>query len=343
MSHVHGHGCKCTEFIDHPAQARRDIHVFPDKLYVITVLENPLRWSSRYKNYFDFAKHVADAGAVLLTVELAQGDRMFEVTSDCNPYHVQLRTRDEMFHKENLCNIGAWRLPLGIKYLSFVDADFIFTRPDWAQETLHQLQHFDVVQMFSSYSDLSSCHSMGKAHPSFMYNYWNWSDASEGGDPMGPYYGVGKYGGAPGGAWAYRTGAFKTLGSLMDKCILGAADAHMAVGLVQKDTLQFLHQEIENGTEAYKRYIQLWQANAARLNKNIGYVETHAIHKFHGPRAARQYGTRWKLLQVHEYDPWADVQPNEHGVFEWTGKKPDLRDGIRQYMRSRNEDSPSDC
>ena len=29
-------------------------------------------------------------------------------------------------------------------YVAFIDADMMFTRTDWVQETLHQLQHFDV-------------------------------------------------------------------------------------------------------------------------------------------------------------------------------------------------------
>jgi hypothetical protein len=321
-------------FIAHPSQARPGIHPYPDKLYVIAVLENPLRWRTRYANYWDFQKHVCDAGAILVTVELAMGGRPFEVTTPDNPFHVQLRTRDEMFHKENLGNIGAWRLPLRVRYIAFIDTDMIFTRPDWAQETLHQLQHYDVVQMFSSYSDQDSGHQVGPSMPSFMWNYFHGPDI-----PGKPHHGYGKWMGAPGGAWAYRIEAFRKLGSLMDRCILGAGDAHMAYGLVQRPEIAALHKEVINGSDAYKRYIALWQSNAAVLNKNIGVVEAHMIHKHHGPRVRRGYGDRWQILVRNHYDPYVDVQPDNHGVWEWRGNKPELRDDVRRYFRERREDS----
>lgn len=319
--------------ISHPSQAKVGIRVFPEKLHVVTVLENPLRFLSRYRNYWDFHKHVKDAGAELVTVELAMGARPFEITNSDDPWSVQLRTRDEMFHKENLCNLGAWRLPLGVRYIAFIDADMIFTRPDWVQETLHQLQHFDVVQMFSSYSDQYPDHTLSPVMKSFMWNYYH----SE--DKPADCYGSGKWAGAPGGAWAYRIEAFRALGSLLDRCILGSADAHMAVGLVQKFTLPSLHREISHCTDQYRRYIKFWQRNAARLNGNVGYVQAHLVHKYHGPRSARGYSDRWKILQRHHYDPWSDLMPDNHGVFEWVGSKPGLRDDVRRYFRSRNEDS----
>lgn len=322
------------KFISHPAQALPGIHVYPDKLYVITVLENPLRWRSRYRNYWDFHKHVTDSGAILLTVELALGGRAFEVTQPDDPFNVQLRTRDEMFHKENLGNIGVWRLPLGVRYVALMDADMISTRPDWAQETLQQLQHFDVVQMFSSYSDVDGHHKAGPSMPSFMYNYFHIPDS---GTPH-PHNGHGRWLGAPGGAWAYRIEAFRALGSLIDRCILGSADGHMAYGLVQRTEIASLHREIQECSDEYRRYILLWQKNAARLNRNIGYVENHMLHKYHGPRILRGYSDRWKILERNQYDPFSDIMPDNHGVYEWTGTKPQLRDDIRRYFQSRNED-----
>src|SRR5580658_7171736 len=86
--------CECARCIEHPSQARPGIHVFPDKLYVVTCLENPLRWRSRYWNYWAFQRMVEQAGAILITVECATGDREFEITKCDNPLHVQLRTRD---------------------------------------------------------------------------------------------------------------------------------------------------------------------------------------------------------------------------------------------------------
>jgi hypothetical protein len=312
----------------HPALSRVGTQRLPKSLYVVTAVSNPQRWATRIANYWDFEKHITDSGAILYTVELALGVRPFDVTSSTNPQHVQLRTQDALFHKENLENLGMHRLPADAEYVAFIDADMIFTRPDWVQETLHKLQHFDVVQMFSNYADLGPDHRLSSPYPSYMFSYWN--------DPNRRWLG------APGGAWAYRVSALRTLGGLMDRCILGAGDYHMAEGLVQRDPQAFSHPETKNCPEAYRSYIAAWKANAAKLNKNIGYVDALMVHKFHGTRAKRAYDTRWKVLLDHQFDPYRDIQSDHQGVYMLTGDKPGLRDVIRKYFNDRDEDATSD-
>lgn len=320
----------------HPAFRRPGIQPVNAELYVVTVLSNPLRWINRYRNYWDFHHHVHAHGAQLVTVELAQGERPFELVQvDDTSIHVQIRSRDEMFHKENLMNIGARFVPATAKYIAFIDADMIFTRPDWVQETIQQLQHYEVVQMFSSFTDLLPNHRTGATHPSFMYNFFHRPELL-GHGCYGP-----KWLGSPGGAWAYRVESFKRLGGLLDRCIVGAGDAHMAYGLVQRDEAAPLHAEMKHGTDQYRLYVRSWQANAAQLRKNVGYVEAHMIHKWHGPRSRRGYADRWKILESNAYDPYVDVRPDADGVLEFSGNKPRLRDDIRAYFRSRNEDSDS--
>jgi hypothetical protein len=82
-----------------------------------------------------------------------------------------------------------------------------------------------------------------------------------------------------------------------------------------------------------------WQARAATLKQNIGYVDNHAIHYFHGSKLARAYGSRWRILLDNQYDPRTDVSRDWQGVLQLTGNKPRLRDQIRAYFRDRNEDS----
>lgn len=328
--------------IEHPSQARPGIHVFPDRLYVVAVLDNPLRWRSRYWNYWQFQRHVECAGGILITVELALGDRKFEITQPDNPWHVQVRTRDELFRKENLQNLGAMRVPLGAKYVAFLDADISFVRSDWAQETLQLLQHFDVIQMFSNYSDVGPDNQIMRTVPSFMYNMLNETEGA--GDDTSGYsdggWPKGKWAGAPGLAWAYRIEALDALGSLLDRCILGGGDAHMAFGLAERWDIAKLHKEIAHGaSDEYVRYIKLWQLNAARLKKNIGMMDGSLLHHWHGPKANRQYGTRWQILEENHFEPYVDLMPSHQGVLTWTGNKPKLRDDVRKYFRDRHEDS----
>ena len=139
-------------FIDDYSHAKPGIWPLPDKLHVMTVLSNPPRFRSRYNLYREYAKRVLDSSAILHTCEIAFGQRHFEITDPGNPHHLQLRTKHELWHKENGLNLliaNARRLYPEMRYVAWIDADIQFARPDFAQETLHQLQHYDFVQMKS--------------------------------------------------------------------------------------------------------------------------------------------------------------------------------------------------
>src|SRR4051812_39160506 len=118
-----------------------------EPLYVVTSVFNAIRYRSRWRLYQDFERMVENSGAILFTCEVAFGDRDFAVTQPDNPQHLQLRTATELWHKEKSLNLLVERLPSDWAYVSFVDADVVFARGDWANETIHALQHYDVVQM----------------------------------------------------------------------------------------------------------------------------------------------------------------------------------------------------
>ena len=79
--------------------------------YVISVISNPARYTSRYDLYEKFEKKMLESGVKLLTVELQLGQRAFQVTDASNPFHLQLRSDDELWHKENMINLGIAKLP----------------------------------------------------------------------------------------------------------------------------------------------------------------------------------------------------------------------------------------
>ena len=319
---------------DHYAQRRvvhpahRQIHVEPiAPLYVVIAMFNPLRFQSRYRLYHAFEKHCQDAAAIPYTVELALRDRHHEVTKFDNPCHIQLRGQSELWYKENLGNIGLSCLPEDAEYVAFVDADFHFTRADWATETVHMLQHYDAVQMFSSMTYETYDHRRHGVLDGFAYSHCN-----QGTIPK-------EYGhqGAVGGAWAFRRSALRKLGGLLDTCILGSGDWHMAFALAMRDDW---HPEMRlKQCPEYVNSIRRWAEQAKVLQGNIGYVEGHCIHHWHGPMQKRGYTTRPQILVNNHYDPLVDIIYDEQGVIQLAGNKPKLRDDIRAYFRSRSEDS----
>src|SRR5271169_472990 len=183
-------------------------------LHVACAYSNPLRWRTRRVLMNDFRQHMASSPNVALHAgELAYGDRPFEVTG-AHLDDVQLRTSDELWHKENLLNAVIQRFPSDWKYGAWIDADFHMTRRDWALEAIHQLQHFDFVQLFSTYSDLSAEQRPYRVMPGFAWCSLH-GRAGKGGSSYPYGYGYGSPG-ATGGAWAFRRSAFDAVGGLLD-------------------------------------------------------------------------------------------------------------------------------
>ncbi len=299
-------------------------------LHVITVISNPVRYKSRYHLYEKFKNYATCHGATLWTVEIAFGDRPFEVTQAGNPFHLQLRTFDELWHKENMINLMIQRLPLDWEYVAWVDADIIFNRPDWIEETVQQLQHYMVVQMFSHAVDLDPNYNIIKTHTGFVWSYFE----NQCKIPKG--HGYKKYGlWHPGFAWACRREAFDTMSGLIDFAILGAGDRHMATAFlgVVEDSVPL------NISEGYMDELKTWEKNAKKLRKDLGYVPGTISHFWHGKKKDRRYTERWKILIHNKYDPDYDIQEDWQGLLVLAGNKPKLRDQIRDYFRQRNEDS----
>lgn len=112
----------------------------------------------------------------------------------------------------------------------------------------------------------------------------------------------------------------------------------MAFGLVCEEAPDM---HIDGYSADYRHQIAAWQANAAKLKKNIGYVDGFAVHHFHGSKARRAYSHRDLILVRNQFSPTTDLKPDWQGIYQLTPDKPGLRDDIRRYFLSRTEDDPN--
>lgn len=300
-----------------------------DDLWVVTMISNPMRYRSRYDLYEKFRTACAIAGAKLLTVEVAFGERPFEITQSHNPHHVQLRTNTELWHKENAINIGISRLPSSWKYVAWIDADVEFMRADWLDETIHQLQHYDVIQMFQNAIDLGPNGEVMKVHDGFAYSY-------KSGKIPPTKRKVGYIPWHPGYCWAARRSAIDALGGLFDKGILGAGDAHLAWSLIGRG-FDYAPEKI---SPAYRRELSTYQDRAnTHIRQNIGYMPGTIYHHFHGKKKDRRYLERWQILFNHNYDPDQDLKFDWQRLYQFSDKGLRMRSDFQKYFRQRNEDS----
>lgn len=316
------------------APAKFPIRPVDAPLDVVAIISNPRRFESRYHLHRRFADYIKASGARLTVVELAYGERPFEVTEPLCERHIRVRNAHELWHKENLINIGISRLPEDWKYVAWVDADVAFARPDWAQETIHKLQHHKVVQMFSHAHDLGPDHVPFKSVAGFMYCYMNNIQQPFPGNAYrdgrgGTYW-------HPGYAWAARRDAIDELGGLIDFAILGAADLHMAASLIGR-----LEYTLNQGLHpTYCDMLRVWEQRAETLVKrDVGYVDGTLYHFWHGKKADRKYHSRWKILVDNNYNPLLDLKRDWQGVYQLSDRSIELRDQIRGYFSQRCEDS----
>lgn len=312
------------------SQQRHDL-LTDSTLHVVAVISNPARYNSRYRLARKFiAEMRATPNVQLHVVELAFGDRHHEVTAgDGQLSELQLRSDAELWHKENLINIGVRDLlPRDWKYVAWVDADVAFSNPHWALETIHQLQHYPVVQPWTQCLDLGPGGNVLRVHDAYC------SLVERGvrrqrhsGEPY-------KYGHS-GYAWACTRAFWENVHGLMDFPILGSADHHMAWAM----TGEVRYSVHEGMTAAFKRRCNEWQELAFRETcGRLASVEGHLTHAFHGSKRQRYYRERWQILVDGQFDPDKDLRRDASGVLYLVGK-PRLAEEIRRYFRSRHEDS----
>ncbi|NHO31989.1 hypothetical protein [Acetobacter fallax] len=302
-----------------------------EQLHVITVRANPLRWTVPDRIYHDWAAHILASGAALTVVECQYGDRPFTCQIP-GINHVGVRARTLTWVKERCLNIGLASLPQDWKYVAWIDSDIFFRRPDWASETVEALQHFDVIQPWSDCYDLGPNGEHMFLHRSFCRL---WMDN----EPImqGPRAHRSPYRFAhPGYAWAATRGALDRLGGLIDTAILGSADHHMALALIDRVRESYPG----TVTEGYKRPLLRWQERARHhIAGNIGALSGTIEHRFHGSKRDRAYQSRWDILTRNHFDPETDLIRNIWAVWDLAGNKPRLRREIERYFRTRNEDA----
>lgn len=313
-------------------------------LYVISPVFNPIRFRSRWKLYKQYEEYMLAFKKVhLVTIECTFGERAEVLTEQVGENHtvIHVHTKTEAWLKENLINIAIARLPQDWKYVAWIDADIQFARPDWVGETLQQLQHYKIVQMFSESADLSPNYEVLKTHKSFMWCYKNQNDEMP---PLKNGYYCRKETAKhskvywhPGFAWAARREAVDALGGLIDWGILGGGDMYMAYALIGKLKERAMPKSLgKTGI----RQLEEWEARAERfIQRNVGYVSGLILHYWHGKKADRKYSDRGQVLTRAKFDPMVDLKRDWQGLWQLSGKNPQLRDGMMEYFRQRNEDS----
>lgn len=293
------------------------------KLYVIAVVSNPARFERRYKLFNEFCERMKlEKQVELITIELQQGSIPFMTNSK-----IKLRTNHELWFKENLINIAVKHLPINWEYMAWIDADIEFTNKNWVSDTIHQLQIYKVVQIFSHCLDMGIKNEALQVHTGIFYAYCN-GEKYVTPKKYGNYFHVGY-------AYGITRDAYDSIGGLLEFAILGSGDNHMALallGIVDESLNKNLHPNYINLCKIYQERCE------KNIKRNIGYVHGTILHSFHGNKQNRQYQSRWNILVNNQFDPLVDIYKDCNGLWQLNDIKINLRDNIKRYFRERDED-----
>jgi hypothetical protein len=302
-------------------------------LYVLNMVSNPARFSRRYKLFKQFEERMlATPGVILYTAEVQNGNRPFEITSASNPRHLQLRVKTVLWQKEAALNVLAERLPSDWRRAAWIDADVQFLNPNWVNDTLHQLEIHDVVQLFQTAIDFGPNLETLQVHQGFAYEYVT-------GAPYRPN-GYGKPYGHCGYAWACTRDAWNGFGRLPEFAILGSGDHTLSLALIGKVRWAFPDSVRRRAHPNYvSKCLEIENKCERHIKRNIGYVSGTVGHFFHGAKRLRRYRERWEILIQHNFDPEVDIRRDWQGMIELEDNKPELRNDLFRYFRERSEDS----
>lgn len=307
-----------------------------ETLHVIGVIQNPVRFHSRYRLFRQWAKEmVATPNVQLHVVEAVYKHRHPECQPENGEYNYHhVKTHSEIWLKENLINIAVKNLlPSNWQYMAWVDCDVHFRDPSWALNSLHQLQHYNIIQPWQSGVDLDF-------HGNVMDTWTSFGSLCASGKPM--YHdksnAYSKYA-HTGYAWACTRYFYENVQKLADFNPVGAGD-HLMAWACLKEVERTMPKAISRG---YLLMCEDWQRKANYACAGlVGFTPGRIEHNFHGSKQKRKYWSRWDILtkaKPHPYDPYTDIAYDSQGVMILVGSnKYDIEHNIMRYNRGRLED-----
>jgi hypothetical protein len=308
-------------------------------LYVVTVVSNPLLWTSRIKLVKAATEKWLNEPNVHITlVECAYGDRIYQLEPLASDrlQHIKVKADTLLWNKENLFNIGINHLPGEAKYVATLDADIYWRKDNWAEDIINALNLYPAIQPWKTAYDLGPNDEHCSTFNSFAHQYHQ-------GHHVVPKFGAGNtltnypYGYPhPGYAWAWRMDFLNHVGGLFEWGGVGAGDHHMALALIGKAEMSIPYTLYKN---SYHNLLYAWETRANKYpGCKIGFIPNTIEHMFHGKKENRGYSHRWDMFVKYSFDPVFDIKRNRWGVLEFAGNKLQLEREWDRYLRARNED-----
>jgi len=290
-------------------------------LYVILPYFNYCGFKSRRRLFIECVERLRKTPGLRLVIAEALGPAplpKLPVT------HFTFQVKDQIWIKENLVNMVVPKLPADWLYVAWIDADLTFLNQNWVEDTIHQLEQNEVVQLFQTCVNLGPKGESMKIDKGFGYMHKDSGTKYTPTDRYGFWH--------PGYAWACSRYAWEKMGGLIDWAILGSADRHMAMAMIG----QVRSSAPGNINLNYKILLMVFEARCK--NFRLSYVPGTILHHWHGSLANRRYKERWQILTEHNFDPREDLATDALGLTFLSKKGKRMSKDISRYFVERKED-----
>ena len=282
-------------------------------LAVISSHFNPNGFHNPRRNLLRFMRQMTAAGIPVYVAEMAYEGQPFCLPASRFVSHYRIDTSHIMWHKENLLNVLANRVPSQYDKLAWIDPDIMFLSNDWYLRAEEALNTRAAVQLFSVASWTNRDGQIYRSQNSTMHD-------------KALKIGVNH----PGFAWAARRGLWSKGGGLCDLAILGGGDALFAASCLGCEIPEWL-------------FYPQWRSWTNRLASWVwaeggcDYITGHIVHEWHGSDNRRSYVDRHKILSG--IDISQVVARREDGIIQFTDDASEhLRTEMRNYFAERRED-----
>lgn len=306
-------------------------------LHVIGVITNPSQWQSRYRLFHAWLEDMqATRNVKVHLIEGVYGDLQpqCEPTEGMDYNYMCVQLDSEIWLKENLINIAVRNLlPNNWRYMAWVDCDVHFRDPRWAIKTINALQKYDILQPWSHSVALNSQGGVFAADSSFGFLHATGRKKSWGRHQANLGYGYAH----TGYAWACTRRFYENVKGLIDFCIIGSGDHHMAWAAIGMSKYT-VHGQM---CQAYKDEVARWEQRALNIcGGRVGYIDGRIEHTYHGTAKNRNYVGRWDIPLKHKFNPHKHVKYDHQGVLVLDIEtKLQFETDVIQYNYSRDEDS----
>jgi hypothetical protein len=280
------------------------------ELLLATCHYNPCGYRRPLENYWRFRKALG-RDDILRTVEVSFNGR-FEIS---DALHVEANPTQVMWQKERCLNLLVERFDPDV--YAWLDADLLFSGPDWPEKALVRMGETPVLQLFSGIVMQDETGFPESFRHSIVAHR-----LSRTGQALT----------SPGGAWMARRDVLPKIP--FDDNIVGGGDDAFARALlgdweamVPRMPGPWLRRYLQESVPLYRS-----------LRGRTGYHNQTVTHLWHGRKEDRQYVERHRILAENGFDPAEDVRIAKNGLWEWASDKPALHDAVKRYFEGRAED-----